>query len=80
MFDLVDMLLLRRGIPADGGTSVAGSFIQMLTMVDIATGWTECLPLVARDGSLVVEAMRRAQTLFPWLIRGADFDNDSAFI
>ena len=43
---------------AHGGTSVAGSFIQTLTMVDIATGWTECLPLVARDGSLVVEAMR----------------------
>src|SRR4249919_2131346 len=65
---------------AHGGTSVAGSFIQTLTMVDIATGWTECLPLVARDGSLVVEAMRRAQSLFPWLMRGADFDNDSAFM
>jgi len=59
---------------------VAGSFIQTLTMVDIATGWTECLPLVARDGSLVVEAMTRAQGLFPWLMRGADFDNDSAFM
>jgi hypothetical protein len=65
---------------AHGGTSVAGSFIQTLTMVDIATGWTECLPLVARDGSLVVEAITRAQSLFPWLIRGADFDNDSAFM
>ena len=65
---------------AHGGTSVAGSFIQTLTMTDIATGWTECMPLVARDGSLVVEAMTRAQSLFPWLIRGADFDNDSAFM
>ena len=43
---------------AHGGTSVVGSFIQTLTMVDIATGWTECLPLVTRDGSLVVEAMK----------------------
>ncbi|MCP3468052.1 DDE-type integrase/transposase/recombinase [Bradyrhizobium sp. CCGUVB23] len=65
---------------AHGGISVAGSFIQTLTMVDIATGWTECLPLVTRDGSLVVEAMTRAQSLFPWVIRGADFDNDSAFM
>jgi hypothetical protein len=65
---------------AHGGTSVAGSFIQTLTMVDIATGWTECLPLVTRDGSLVVEAMTRAQSLFPWVICGADFDNDSAFM
>ena len=65
---------------AHGGTSVAGSFIQTLTMTDVATGWTECLPLVARDGSLVVEAMGHAQSLFPWLLRGADFDNDSAFM
>jgi hypothetical protein len=65
---------------AHGGTSVAGSFIQTLTMVDVATGWTECLPLVTRDGSLVVEAMRHAQSLFPWLLRGVDFDNDSAFM
>ena len=65
---------------AHGGVSVAGSFIQTLTMVDVATGWTECLPLVQRDGSLVVEALKRAQSLFPWLLRGVDFDNDSAFM
>src|ERR1700693_5190304 len=65
---------------AHGGTSVAGSFIQTLTMVDVATGWTECLPLVTRESGLVVEAMARAQSLFPWLIVGADFDNDSAFM
>ncbi|MBR0965550.1 DDE-type integrase/transposase/recombinase [Bradyrhizobium diazoefficiens] len=65
---------------AHGGMSVAGSFIQALTMVDIATGWTECLPLVTRDGSLVAEAINRAQSLFPWLLRGVDFDNDSALM
>jgi len=65
---------------AHGGTSVAGSFIQTLTMVDVATGWTECMPLVTRESGLVVRAMERAQNLFPWLIRGADFDNDSAFM
>ena len=65
---------------AHGGTSVAGSFIQTLTMVDVATGWTECLPLLTREGSLVVEAMKHAQSLFPWLLRGVDFDNDSAFM
>src|ERR1700746_1510863 len=65
---------------AHGGTSVAGSFIQTLTLVYVATGWTECLPLVNRDGNLVVEAIMRAQSLFPWLLRGVDFDNDSAFM
>ncbi len=34
-------------------------------MVDVATGWTEWLPLVTREGSLVVEAINRAQSLFP---------------
>src|SRR5207247_6224449 len=53
---------------------------QTLTLVDVATGWTECLPLVARDGGLVVEAIKRAQSLFPWTILGADFANDSAFM
>jgi hypothetical protein len=65
---------------AHGGTSVAGSFIQTLTMVDVATGWTECLPLITREGSLVVEAIKHVQSLFPWLLRGVDFDNDSAFM
>src|ERR1700678_4559180 len=51
-----------------GGTSVAGSFIQTLTMVDVATGWTECMPLVTRESGLVVRAREGAQSLFPWLI------------
>jgi hypothetical protein len=65
---------------AHGGTSTAGSFNQTLTMVDVATGWTECLPLVTRDGAHVIEAIKRAQSLFPWLLCGVDFDNDSAFM
>ena len=65
---------------AHGGTSVAGSFIQTLTMVDVATGWTECLPLVTRESGLVVEAMERYQRRYvgsghacdwPKVLRGA---------
>jgi hypothetical protein len=65
---------------AHGGMTVTGSFIQTLTLVDVATGWTECLPLLVREGTLVVRAIERAQSLFPWLISGLDFDNDSAFM
>jgi hypothetical protein len=65
---------------AHGGTSVSGAFIQTLTMVDVATGWTECFPLIVREAALVVEAIERAHSLFPWRIRGLDFDNDSAFM
>lgn len=63
---------------AHGGMSVSGAFNQTLTMVDVATGWTECFPLVVREAALVVEALERAQNLFPWPVRGLDFDNDSA--
>jgi hypothetical protein len=49
-------------------------------MVDVTTGRTECLPLVRRDGSLVIEAMKHGQSLFPGILRGVDFDNDSAFM
>src|SRR6202165_4263340 len=38
---------------AHGGTSVAGSFIQTLAMVDVATGWTEGLPLLTPHGCAV---------------------------
>ena len=34
---------------AHGGTSVAGSFIQTLTMVDVATGWTKPDMKVVRE-------------------------------
>jgi hypothetical protein len=49
-------------------------------MVDIATGWTECAPLLTRDGALVVEAIKYLQGQFPWPLIGVDFDNDSAFM
>ena len=50
---------------AHGGTSVAGSFIQTLTMVDVATGWTECLPLLTREGSLVVKGINAHRACSP---------------
>jgi hypothetical protein len=33
------------------------------------------LPLIVREAALVVEAIERAQSFFPWRIRGLDFDN-----
>ena len=65
---------------AHGGTSVAGSFVQTVVLTDVATGWTECVPIVMREGALVIEALTRARTLFPFPIKGVDFDNDSAFM
>jgi Integrase core domain len=65
---------------AHAGTSVAGSFVQTMVLTDIATGWTECVPVVVRSGELVIEALAAAERLFPFAVRGVDFDNDSAFM
>ncbi|MCW6513231.1 integrase catalytic domain-containing protein [Lichenifustis flavocetrariae] len=65
---------------AHSGPSASGSFIQTLVLTDIATGWTECVPVAFREGTLVIEAIARAMTLFPFPLRGVDFDNDSVFM
>lgn len=65
---------------AHGGTSVSGSFVQTLVLTDIATGWTECVPVVTRSAPLVIEAIRTAMELFPFPLRAIDFDNDGSFM
>ena len=65
---------------AHGGASSSGSFIQTLVLTDVATGWTECVPVLLRESALVIDALRIAEGLFPFPLRGIDFDNDSAFM
>ncbi len=65
---------------AHSGPSAAGLFVQTLVLTDIASGWTECVPVVFRDGVLVIEAITKARSLFPFPLRGVDFDNDSVFM
>jgi hypothetical protein len=65
---------------AHSGPSASGSFVQTMVMTDIATGWTECLPVLVRSGALVIEALAAARSLFPFALRGVDFDNDGLFM
>ena len=65
---------------AHSGPSSSGSYIQTLVLTDIATGWTECVPVLLRESTLVIAAIQRAKSLFPFPVRGVDFDNDSAFM
>ena len=37
------------------GTTAAGSFVQTRVLTDVATGWTGCVPLVARSGARVIK-------------------------
>ncbi|WP_342211658.1 integrase catalytic domain-containing protein [Neomesorhizobium albiziae] len=65
---------------AHSGTSSSGSFVQTMVLTDIATGWTECVPVRTRESGLVIAAIKWARSLFPFPLQGVDFDNDSAFM
>jgi site-specific recombinase XerD len=62
------------------GGDIHGSFLYTLTLTDIATGWTECLPLLYKSPEAVLCALQQARTLFPFPIRGLDIDNGGEFI
>ncbi len=57
-----------------------GSFVHTLTLTDVASGWTECVALVVRDGALVAAALEQLRTTMPFPLRGFDTDNGSEFM
>ena len=63
-----------------GGESMQGAFLWSLVATDVGSGWTEAVPLLAREQSLVCEGLAILRRQFPVPIRGIDTDNDSAFI
>ena len=62
------------------GDSMQGTFLWSLVATDVCSGWTEAVPLVAREQFLVIEGLAVMPRQFPVPIRGIDTDNDSAFI
>ncbi len=62
------------------GGNMAGSFIQTLAVTDVATGWVEAVPLLAREQTLVTEALGVIGSRLPVSTLGVDSDNDSVFI
>jgi hypothetical protein len=71
---------LEADLVAHCGTDIEGGFLYTLTLTDVATGWTECLPLLYRSQETVLVALQRARTLFPFPILGIDTDNGGEFI
>ena len=57
-----------------------GSFLYTLTLTDVATGWTECLPVLNRGREEVLAGLQRARTLFPFPVLGIDTDNGGEFL
>jgi len=71
---------LEADLVAHCGADIEGGYVYTLTLTDVATGWTECLPLLHRSQEAVLAALRRARTLFPFPILGIDTDNGGEFI
>ena len=65
---------------AHSGPRATGSFIQTLVLTDIATGWTECMPLLFREQALLTEVLSQMRARLPIDVRGFDTDNDSVFM
>jgi hypothetical protein len=62
------------------GDSTHGEYLNTLNVVDVATGWCECLILANRSQRQVSAAIQRLRQRLPFPLLGIDSDNDSAFI
>ncbi|MDX0993325.1 ISNCY family transposase, partial [Sinorhizobium medicae] len=62
------------------GPSARGSFIQTLVLTDIATGWTECAPLLVREQTLLSSVLTEMRKQLPFALLGLDTDNDTVFM
>ena len=71
---------LEADLVAHCGTDIEGGYLYTLTLTDIATGWTECLPLLYRSQETVLAALQQARVLFPFPILGIDTVNGGEFI
>ena len=55
---------------------MTGSFIHTLVTTDVGSGWTEFIPLLDREQSLVVEGLDAIFQQIPFQVLGIDSDND----
>ena len=62
------------------GPSTRGSYVQTLVLTDIASGWTECAPLLVREQHLLTEVLNKLTVEMPFALLGIDTNNDTIFI
>ena len=71
---------LEGDLVAHCGDRAEGSFLNTLVLTDIASTWTEFLPLLRKSEADVIAALKAAQQILPFLLIGLDTDNGSEFI
>ena len=62
------------------GGRMQGPFLWTLMATDIATGWSESVPILVRDGAVVLTALQLIRRQLPFPLRGIDADNDPVFM
>ena len=62
------------------GGRMQGPFLWTLVATDIATGWSESLPILVREGAVVLTALQLIRRQLPFPLRGIDADNDPVFM
>jgi len=62
------------------GEHLDGNFLYTLTLTDLATGWTECIPLLDKSAGAVRAVLEQARKLFPFPLLGIDTDSGSEFL
>ncbi|HEX4948981.1 MAG TPA: transposase family protein [Blastocatellia bacterium] len=71
---------LEADLVAHCGDNVSGQFLNTLTLVDVASGWTECLAILCKEQNLVLEGLKKGRALLPFVLLGVDTDNGSEFL
>jgi hypothetical protein len=62
------------------GMTTKGTYINTVTLTDIATQWTECRAIFGKGADATLDAIRDMQQSFPFEIKGFDCDNGSEFL
>ena len=62
------------------GESTEGFYLNTLCAVDVASGWTECLPVWGKWQEKVRQSVHQMRQRLPFPLLGIDSDNGSEFI
>ncbi len=71
---------LEADLVAHCGDSAEGFYLNTLSTVDVATGWSECAAVWGRNQDRVGSAVHRVRQRLPFPLLGLDSDNGSEFI
>jgi hypothetical protein len=62
------------------GTSMAGVFVNTLTMTDIFSGWTELRAVWGKQSDAVLDGIKTIEETLPFKIKGFASDNGNEFL